>query len=158
MTIEHQAILLCLPEQKLQFHLQLSRYHDVNIQVRALSPTGTDPTVNLGLMSNNITHIPSIYSTSLQETLHGRHTVLIAFLLLESRISLETTITHFISLISGSFHMLVQLRVFILQIISSLSPLLGGAEAGGAFPNQQAGADSPGVPSAGCLGDGTLPP
>ena len=36
---------------------------------------------------------------------------------------------------------------------------LGGrAEAGGAFPYKQTGADSSGVPGAGCLGDGTLPP
>lgn len=34
----------------------------------------------------------------------------------------------------------------------------GRAEAGGAFPSQQARVDPPRVPGAGCLGDGTLPP
>ena len=41
---------------------------------------------------------------------------------------------------------------------SSVFSSCGRAEAGRVFPYQQTGVDSSGVPGAGCLGDGTLPP
>ena len=50
------------------------------------------------------------------------------------------------------------------HITNSFKPFLcffslgGRAEAGGAFPYKQTRADSSGVPGAGCVGDGTLPP